>query len=300
MNPVADAADLLDALKPFRPRIRFDELLARYTSMYVGGRARFLAAPRDVAQLREMLRIFHTHGVPVRALGGGSNLLIRDEPIEDAVIRFHDLRQLHIEEPRVTVGAGFPLSSLISRVSELGLAGMETLVGIPGTVGGAVCMNAGGKYGSIGPIVESVLVFHPDGSSEVRGRDRLEFAYRKSNLGDGFIAEVVLTLSAGDPDALLARAREILREKKATQPLTSKSVGCIFKNPPGNSAGRLIEQSGLKGVRVGDAVISTMHGNFFVNSGHATAADMLALIEKARAVVKERTGVDLELEVRMW
>lgn len=291
---------LVEALKAFRPRIRFDEVLARYTTLDVGGRAEIFAVPRDVAQLRELLQTFHTHGVPVRALGGGSNLLIRQDAIGGAVIRLQDLRTLRIEDPRITVGAGYPLSSLISRACENGLAGMETLVGIPGTVGGAVWMNAGGKYGSIGPLVESVLVFHPDGSSETLQREQLNFTYRNSHLGDRIVAEVVLTLGHGDPDALLERARAVLGEKKASQPLTSRSVGCIFKNPPGTSAGRLIDQAGIKGMRVGDAVISTQHGNFFLNAGHASAADMMALIEQARAIVKERLGVELELEVQLW
>ncbi len=295
-----ESAELLEALKPFRPRIKFQEPLARYTTLYLGGHARFLAAPRDVDQMREMLGVFHRFGIPVRALGGGSNVLIRDEGVEGAVFRLHDVRHLRIEEPLVTVGAGYPFSSLISRTCEFCLGGLEALVGIPGTIGGAVYMNAGGKYGNIGPFVERILVFHPDGRSEVRGREQIRFDYRTSNLGNVMIAEVVLRLSPGDPEELLARARAILGEKKASQPLNARSVGCIFKNPPGGSAGRLIDEAGLKGSRVGDAVISTLHGNFFLNTGHASSADMLALIEQARAEVKRRSGIDLHLEVQVW
>jgi UDP-N-acetylmuramate dehydrogenase len=188
----------------------------------------------------------------------------------------------------------------VNRMCDMGLAGAECLVGIPGSMGGATAMNAGGRHGWLSHIATRVKFLAPDGSLEELAKTDSMFAYRSSIFGDCVVVETVIALEAGDPALIRAKRTEILKEKGAAQPLKQKSAGCIFKNPEGGSAGRLIEAAGLKGLRKGAAEISPKHGNFIVNHGGARFADIVDLAREARRVVFDRFGVTLEREVKVW
>jgi UDP-N-acetylmuramate dehydrogenase len=208
--------------------------------------------------------------------------------------------EIEIDGTTVRCGAAAPLSQLISQTVKAELAGLETLSGIPGTVGGALRGNAGGRGGDIGQFVESVTVMNSKGEILIRRGDELSFGYRESSVDELVILEGVFRLQAGDPEEITRRMRKIWIMKKATQPLSFQSAGCIFKNPRGLSAGALIEQAGLKGIRVGEAEISDRHANFIVTHPGAKSDDVLRLIDLARSKVSEQFAVDLELEIKIW
>lgn len=292
----------MSLLDEFSEIVRADEPLAPYTWLKVGGRAEFFAEPRDPEELARLIRYCHEHDIPVRVLGGGSNLLIRDEGVRGVVIRLsaEPFSRIEVKETTVRAGSGALLSKLISVSVKAGLAGLETLVGIPGTVGGALRGNAGGRSGDIGQFVTEVTVLTASGEKFTRTEDELSFGYRTSSINELAILEGTFQLQRGDPDEITRRMRKLWIMKKATQPLSFQSAGCIFKNPRGLSAGALIEQAGLKGKRVGRAAISERHANFIITDEGAAAADVLQLIELARDAVADQFGVDLELEIEIW
>jgi len=290
---------ILDAFKEIS---LLDEPLAPYTWMKIGGPAQFMVRPRNPDELLEVVRYCHEEQIPVRVLGGGSNVLVRDEGVSGAVLQLVDdsFGRITIEGSTVQAGAGALLSQLISHAVKAELAGLETLSGIPGTVGGALRGNAGGRSGDIGQFVESVTVMNSKGEiSTKRGKD-LWFGYRESNVDELVILAGTFILQTGEPQEITRRMRKLWIMKKATQPLSFQSAGCIFKNPRGLSAGSLIEQAGLKGIRVGQAEISDRHANFIVTNPGANSDDVLRLIDLARSKVSEQFGVDLELELKIW
>ena len=279
-----------------------DEPLAPHTYLTIGGPAEFLVTPRTRDELKAVIACCRENEIPIRILGAGSNLLVSDEGVKGVVIRLggEEFSRVTIEETRVTAGAAVTLTHLIGETIRAGLIGLEALVGIPGTVGGALHGNAGGRSGDIGQFVKSVQVMTATGDVFTRGEDELLFAYRSSNLDELTILDATFELQQGDLDETTRRVRKLWIMKKATQPLTVQSAGCIFKNPRGMSAGTLIDQAGLKGSQVGKAEISDRHANFIVTNEGATAQDVLGLIESARTKVAERFGVDLELEIEIW
>ena len=280
-----------------------DVPLREHTWYGLGGPARWFLSPRDTAELGQVLAHCRTHGVPWRVLGHGANVLVRDAGFDGAVIRLTGpaWEAIQIDGQRVRVAAGASFPTLVKRTVEQGLGGLENLAGIPGTLGGAVRMNAGGKYGNIGQYVQGVRVLAPDGDEQARTAAEMHFGYRSSRLDGGVVLETILELTAGEPDALLARFREVWQEKHASQPAVSaKSAGCVFKNPPGQAAGALIDRAGLKGQRRGGAEISTRHANFIVAYAGATAQDVLDLIALAKDRVHENAGIELELEIEVW
>jgi UDP-N-acetylmuramate dehydrogenase len=280
----------MPSLEQFKNITRRDESLAPYTWLKTGGAAQYLITPRTPDELIEVVRCCHENHIPTRVLGGGSNLLVRDEGVAGAVLRLSNpaFSKIMVEGTIVTAGAGASLSHLISHSVKAGLAGLDTLVGIPGTVG------------DIGQHVRSVRVVTVAGESFVRKEDELEFAYRSSSLNELIILEAQFALHHEDPEEITRRMRKLWIMKKATQPLTFQSAGCIFKNPRGMSAGWLIDQAGLKGTRIGEAEFSDRHANFIVTHPGATSKDVHRLIELARSKVSEQFGVDLELEVQIW
>lgn len=292
----------MSSLDSFADIVRQDEPLGQHTWLGVGGPAQYFIRPRNQSELASVVRTCHTERIPIRILGGGSNVLVRDEGIAGAVIHLEGdaFSNIAAEGTLIRAGAGALLSNVISYAVKSGLAGMEVLVGIPGTVGGALKGNAGGKSGDIGQFVRNVKVLTQEGEVVTRSEDELSFAYRSSGIDELVILEAEFELQKGDPDEITRRMRTIWIMKKATQPLTFQSAGCIFKNPRGLSAGALIEQAGLKGMRKGEAEISDRHGNFIVTSEGAKAADVMQLIEAARSRVAEQFGVPLELEVQIW
>lgn len=292
----------MTALEEFKEITRPDEPLAPYTWLKIGGPAQYLVEPRNVDELAAVVKRCHADGIPVRVLGGGSNLLVREEGVSGVVIHLNDsnFSQISIEGTSVVSGSGALLSNLISRTIASGLAGLESLAGIPGTVGGAVRGNAGGKVGEIGEFVTKVTCLTRTGDIIERQRDDITFEYRYTNIDELMILSADFELNEDDPDEITRRLRKLWILKKSTQPFMFQSAGCVFKNPRGMSAGALIEQAGLKGTRIGDCEVSDRHANFVVTHENATSEDMIRLIDLVRSKVADAHGVELELEIQIW
>jgi UDP-N-acetylmuramate dehydrogenase len=292
----------MSSLDAFREILRRDESLAPLTWLRIGGPAQYLAEPRTAAELESLLKTCAEEELPVHLLGSGSNVLVRDEGVSGVVIRLTapEFSRIAMNGTVVQAGGGALLSHLVVETVGAGLAGLETLVGIPGTVGGAIRGNAGGRGGEIGQFIKSITVLTASGDRFVRAADELEFAYRSSGITDLVILEAELSLTADDSEEIAKRMRKLWIMKKSTQPLSFQSAGCIFKNPRGLSAGALIEQAGLKGTRVGQCEVSDRHGNFIVTYEGAASADVLRLIDLIRTKVAEKHGIDLELEIQIW
>ncbi len=292
----------MSSLDDFSEIISKDVPLAPFTWLKIGGKAEFLAEPRNADELTGLVRTCYDSEIPVHVIGGGSNLLIRSETVKGVVIRISDpsFAEVSVEGTTLRAGAGAMLSQLISASVRSGLSGLETLAGIPGTVGGALRGNAGGRGGDIGQFVHQVTVLTAKGEKFDRAEDELSFAYRTSSINELVILEGVFQLQEDDPEKITQRMRKTWIMKKASQPLTFQSAGCIFKNPRGLSAGALIEQAGLKGTQKGAAEVSDRHANFIVTNEDATANDVMQLIETIQAKVAEQFGVELELEIEIW
>lgn len=277
-----------------------DAPLAPRTAIRVGGPADLMVRPADAADLSALLGACRRLSVPVTVLGGGANLLVSDRGVRGAVVRLPpDFGEEAGEGGRLVLSAGAPTSRLTQRAQERGLVGCEFIAGIPGTLGGAVAMNAGTKIGEMKDVVSRVEVATPEGARWIEAAD-LGFAYRTCRLPPGaVVTRVEFRLRPGDVAASRAAMEADKEYRRRTQPLTQPSWGSTFRNPPGDHAGRLLEAAGLKGHRIGGAMWSDVHANFVTNLGGATAADCLALIRLARQRVRERFGVELELEVRL-
>ena len=292
----------MSLLDEFPEITRTNEPLAPRTWLKTGGPAEFFATPRDADQLLQLVCYCDTHEIPIRILGDGSNLLVRDEGVRGVVVQLdaEEFKKIKIDGTVARAGAGVPLSHLIAATVRAHLAGLETLAGIPGTVGGALRGNAGTRSGDIGQFVKSITVLTAKGERFVRRDDELTFSYRSSSINELVILDGEFQLQTDDPTEITRRMRKLWIMKKATQPLTFQTAGCIFRNPRGIAAGSLIEQCGLKGTRIGGAEISDRHANFFVTHEGAKSADVFELIERARNKVSRQFGVDLELEIDIW
>ncbi|MEM8885525.1 MAG: UDP-N-acetylmuramate dehydrogenase [Planctomycetota bacterium] len=277
------------------------ERLAPYTSWRIGGEAELFVAPRTRAELADVLGELWRSGQRWRVLGGGSNLLIGDRGVTGVVLSLGRLDGIEVRERSLVVEAGAPLHRVVRYAATAGLAGTEPLAGIPGQLGGAIFGNAGGRHGAIGPLVKELEVVSPDGTRAFLQPGPDFFRYRKSAIGDRIVVAATLQLM---PDAIAAvreRTREIIRDRRASQPGWVGNAGCVFKNPPGDNAGRLIDAAGCKGMRQGGIVVSPIHANFFENpEQEGRADDVLRLVERVRARVRRAFGVDLEWEVRRW
>jgi len=286
--------------KRLRARVKANELLGRRTTLRVGGPAEYFVEAQSLRDVADTVHASRESGLPLHVLGGGSNLLIPDDGVSGIVLSLHGLKKINVFGSKVHVQAGANLSALVARCSTQGLAGPQSLAGIPGSVGGALAMNAGGRYGEIADYVERVIWISPRGELESRYREEIEFGYRISELRHGVVIEAVLQGHTGEPKQLIAQAREILQQKLAAQPYSEFSAGCAFKNPKGQSAGRIIDAAGCKGLRVGGATVSDRHGNFIVNTGEARASDVLELMRLVTARVLEAHGIELQPEVQIW
>ena len=288
-------------------RFRAGVPLAPFTTFKVGGPAEWFLETRMSDEIVDALRIAHANGERVTLLGGGSNVLIGDAGVRGLVIRTRGGLIEHIDGGRVRADAATTINGLVRWTVQRGIAGLEAWAGTPGTVGGAIFGNAhfGGRL--IGDLVESVRLSALDGETRDLSRDEMEFGYDRSRLqktGEALLS-AVFRVSSGDPSALRAVARESLAYRKKTQPLDTPSAGCIFQNPDRSavpadipaSAGALVDRAGLKGTARGDARVSTTHGNFIVNEGHASAAEIRALIDLCRTRVNDRFGVALQEEI---
>jgi len=276
--------------------------LSRYTWLGIGGPAEMLLTPRDRDELISVAQTCIESDIPVRILGSGSNLLVRDAGVRAAVIHVVDplLSSVTVDDNTVTAEGGALLSHVVTESVRAGLGGMEHLVGIPGTVGAAIIGNSGGRLGDIGQVVTSVSVLTQSGELTTRKEDELHFTYRNSSVQDLLLISATFSLTPVDSDELTKTTRKNWILKRATQPLADQSAGCIFRNPRGLSAGALIEQSGLKGLTVGKARVSDRHANFIVTEKDCSSDDVEKLTERIQKVVEEKFGVELELEIRVW
>lgn len=275
--------------------------LGPLTTLRVGGRAEALLRLADAEGLARVLEVCRRRGVKVHFLGNGSNVLVRDGGVAGLVVLMTGLRQLESEREGVTAGAGVGLITLVQAGLRAGLVGMEWASGIPGTVGGAVVMNAGAHGGATQDRVEAAYLVRPGRDPAWVPSSELHYAYRSSDLQEGGTAVLAarIRLERGDTDEGRRRLRTYLAHRKRTQP-TGNNAGSMFKNPPGTYAGRLIEEAGAKGMILGGAQVSELHGNFFLNTGAARAQDILDLIDQVRGRVQAQTGIELHLEVRVW
>lgn len=289
-------------LDDFEAIVRPDEPLAPHTWLHVGGPAEYFAEPRDIDALSALVRRCRDENLPVRLLGGGSNVLVRDEGVPGVVIRLAEagFADIDCHDHRLVAGGGAKLGHVISTAVREGLAGLEALVGIPGTIGGALHGNAGSRGGDIGQWTRRATVMTAAGEIVERSREELVFAYRQSSLDELVILSAEFELDREDPNELTKRMQKQWIVKKASQPLGHERTGCIFKNPSGLSAGVLIDQAGLKGTRIGGAEVSDRHANFIVAESGTTSNDVLRLIELVRSRVADRQGVELELEIEIW
>jgi len=287
----------------FRGELELEATLAPLTTWRIGGPAELLAQPRDRDDLRLAVSWAVEHGIHWRVLGNGSNLLIRDAGVRGLVIRLRKvLDDTRIEGQRVTAGAGAMFPAVARSAAARGLAGIEFGAGIPGTIGGAVLMNAGWHDYEIGNFVQVVEHLDPDGTVRSIPRSACRFGYRSSRFrgGRGVVLGAELQLTPGDPREIEMRLEAFAESRKAHQPTELPSCGSVFLKPPGDFSGRLIEQAGLKGLRVGDVQVSPKHANFFVNLGHATCADVLSLVERVEREVQRQFGVPLQREFELW
>ncbi|MBH0333495.1 UDP-N-acetylmuramate dehydrogenase [Brevibacillus brevis] len=277
-----------------------DEPLANHTTWRIGGPADLLIQPKDKASLQKALQIIHRHEIPWSVIGRGSNLLVRDRGIRGAVLKVAEgLSHCEFKGEEVCVGAGYSMIRLAVETGKMGLTGMEFAGGIPGTVGGAVYMNAGAHGSDLSRILIDAEILFENGESKVLSNEELSFSYRTSLLQKqkGIVLEARFQLRTGDRKEIAATLAVNKERRRNTQPLQMPCAGSVFRNPPNDHAGRLIEAAGLKGYQIGGAQVSEKHSNFIVNCGGATAADVLTLINHVRSTILEKNGIDLHPEV---
>ncbi len=293
---------ILQELERIAPgRVRSDEPMSRHTSFGLGGPADVFIAPSSPGAFKDAVALLADERVPLRFIGRGTNLLVRSGGIDGAVVSA-ERAFVHVsrEGSTVTAGSGVDLARLLSFCAEGGLGGIEGLAGIPGSVGGAVVTNAGSFGVSMGDRLLHLVVFRPGRDSVRVAAGEIEIRYRHAALPeDSAIEEVAFALEPRDPAAVAGRQREVLESKWRTQPVGMRSAGCVFRNPEGRSAGRLIDAAGLKGTRVGGAVVSDLHANYVLNDRGATPEDVETLIGLVRERVREHAGVELELEIEI-
>ena len=284
----------------FRGRICVDELLSSHTWFRIGGPADFYLYPKDLEDLVSVIDFARREEIPIFVIGNGSNLLCNDEGYRGIVIDLsRTFTHVQCKGHVVTVGAGFILKDLLQYCLERGLSGLETLVGIPAQVGGAIYQNAGAYGGEIGDRLNNVRILDPYGSLERRTRDDLQPEYRKIHLAHGAIlVEAQFLLTEGHPKEMEAVQRSCMKKRRDRQPLSLPSAGSIFKRPGDDYAGRLIEEAGCKGLRIGDAMVSKKHANFIVNCHLASAEDVVRLIDEVRERVLRRFDIVLETEIQ--
>lgn len=283
-------------------RLKRNEPMKHYTSFKIGGPADVLVFPTSIEEIHFVVKTCRRFALPITVIGRGSNLLVRDKGIRGVVIKMDDnLAQVKRDSSHIIAGAGTFLKDLAEQAAVWGLAGLEFAAGIPGTLGGAIVMNAGAYTGEIKDVVCRVTAVNQDGDIHIFTGDRLQFGYRTSPFQsrEYIVAEAELCLTPDEPAAILARMRDLNRQRENRQPLEFPSAGSTFKRPPGYYAGTLIDQTGLKGLRCGGAQVSEKHAGFIVNTGNATASDVLDLIKEVQRLVQDKFGVALHPEVQV-
>ncbi len=312
-------------------KVKFNEPMKNHTSFHIGGDATVYVEPKNLEELKKILFLVQEEALPFFVLGTGSNILVGDNGFDGIIISSENFtsleikrRNLHSPPPlmerapilwmgkmeergrensyafKVTVGSGLKLSSLLSSLAENGLSGLEFLAGIPGTVGGAALMNAGSEEEGIGNFIEKIEIMDFSGKVKNIPKKELKFSYRNANLSKYFfLSKATFKLKYEDSKIIKEKMRNFLKKKRQNQPIEKYSAGCIFKNPPGLFAGKLIEETGLKGKKKGNAVISEKHSNYIINSGKARAEDVLFLMEKIQEKVYKKFNVKLEPEIKI-
>ncbi len=282
-------------------KLRFEEPLSKHNYFGIGGNAAAYFEVSTIDELAYVAQLQKRSRVPVAIIGRGSNLLVNDAGYPGIVIRLiGKFNRLDFHENRVDVGAGVSLPRLSKMAASHGLSGVEFGLGIPGSVGGALIMNAGAWGSSFGDLVEHVQVMTDEGELVDVSHDDAEFSYRHSGLKSYFcVTGATLTLTPCDAQEVDDLMQDLYNQKITSQPFAEENAGCMFKNPPGHSAGKLIDECGLKGHRIGGAEVSKIHGNFILNLDDATAHDVLSLVRHIQAHVKQERGVDLEMEVQL-
>jgi UDP-N-acetylmuramate dehydrogenase len=280
-----------------------DEPLGRFTTMRVGGPADLFATAHNAFELRALVRFARSRGLPHMVLGRGSDMVIADAGVRGLVIQ-NRAEGSRVEDGRYTAGSGVPMARAATETQKAGLTGLEFGLAIPGTVGGAVWANAGAHESDVATVLESARVLDAAGGEVILGGDALAFTYRESRFKHTapdtppeIVLEATFRLEAADADTIKTRLDDIRRWRQAHQPLGLPSAGSVFRNPDGTSAGKLIDEAGLKGLRIGGATVSEKHANFIVNDQKGSAADVRRLAERVRAEIRERTGVELQFEI---
>lgn len=285
--------------KVFRGRITLNESLAGYTTFRIGGVADYFVEPVDAEDVVSIIKYINKQGIPFYVMGNGSNILISDEGIKGVVINLESaFNYLKHENEMIIAGAGVKIAKFVDYCIQKGYGGVEMLSGIPATVGGALVMNAGAFGGEAADHVTEVTVVKNETIKKLR-KEECEFRYRNSNLKGTVVMEAKFRLPAGNREELLKRRKELMQKRNESQPVEIPSAGCVFKNPKDNKAAILIEQCGLKGVAYGGAMVSPKHSNYIVNFDNATANDVIELVKIIRKTVKEKTGIELEMEVKL-
>ncbi|MGG3738690.1 UDP-N-acetylmuramate dehydrogenase [Aeribacillus pallidus] len=284
-------------------KVKKQEPLSLHTTIKIGGPADVFVEPNSIEDLKKTMDIITKYDVPWRAIGRGSNLLVSDEGIEGVVIKLgKGIDQLDIDGEEIRVGGGYSLVTLATQISRMGLSGLEFAGGIPGSVGGAVYMNAGAHGSDISNILKKAHILFPDGTMEWLTNEEMEFSYRTSVLQKkrpGIVLEAIFTLKKGDKEQIIAEIKKNKEYRKETQPWSYPCAGSIFRNPLPHYAGKLVEEAGLKGYQIGGAQISDMHGNFIVNADKATCQDVLQLIDHIKKTIREKFGINMETEVEI-
>ncbi|MBY0120790.1 UDP-N-acetylmuramate dehydrogenase [Bacillus sp. S/N-304-OC-R1] len=284
-------------------KVKENEPLANHTTMKIGGPADLFIEPSSVDNLVKTIELLYEYNMEWTAIGRGSNLLISDLGIAGAVIKLGSgISHMEINGSELKVGGGYSLVSLSTQISRKGLSGLEFASGIPGSVGGAVYMNAGAHGSDISKILTKAHILFEDGKLEWLSNEEMEFSYRTSVLQKkrpGIVIEAIFQLQPGDKDTIFAEMQRNKDYRKETQPWNFPCAGSIFRNPLPNYAGKLIEDAGLKGFSIGGAKVSDMHGNFIVNTGNAKAADVLALIQYIKDAIYEKYTITIETEVEI-
>ena len=282
-------------------KLRFDEPLSKHNYFGIGGNAAAYFEVSTTGELAYVVQLKKRWVVPVAIIGRGSNLLVSDTGYPGIVVRLiGEFNRLEFEQNRVDVGAGVSLPRLSKLAASRGLSGVEFALGIPGSVGGGLIMNAGAWGSSFGDLVEHVQVMTDEGELLDLSRDDAQFSYRHSDLKRYFcVTGTILRLIPGNAGEIEGLMQDLYNQKITNQPFAEENAGCMFKNPPGHSAGKLIDECGLKGHRIGGAEVSKIHGNFILNLDNATAHDVLSLVRHIQDHVKRERGVDLEMEVQL-
>ncbi|MGB9715287.1 MAG: UDP-N-acetylmuramate dehydrogenase [Thermodesulfovibrionales bacterium] len=287
----------------FNGEVRFNESMARHTSLRIGGPADIFLIPYDISSLKNILTVLKRNNMPFLPIGNGTNILIRDGGVEGAIISLRSFKKMEIinedeEIVNIYVESGTPLQRLVQFSKENGYSGIEGLAGIPGSIGGAIWGNAGAFGYEMKDVLVLVSLMDTDGRIRDMKSEDIKFGYRSSNISlKELILSAEIVLKKDKKENVTTKITDFLKKKRESQPLSEPSAGCVFKNPPELSAGKLIDEAGCKGMRIGDIEVSEIHANFFINRGKAKASDFIKLMEDVRAKVKEVSGIELEPEI---